>query len=363
MRVIKTMLATLAIMAASELAMSQEGMIPATNEPPCTAEEAEPHYKLLQAWRKETIPEGYRVVVGGYEYFLLEKLPPGSKNVQYRYVWRDQMNAAEFVGELNLDGAQGYRYASRITIGVPEILERQEDSPGYEYRLVRKKSADLQAAAAEGFRFVGPHYQHTRSGAYWTNGLIVERPLGRPQISGARSRDQNVEYSVATTYRASTTLRKTEMLAREGYCAVHADQESTSFVFQKAKEPNSSCAYEPLASRQLAPRRNCPWYLTCPRENAQPYDEFLEKGLNELGARGFRLIGLRLTGTRPLLERNANDSRKYEYRVILLSGESNQSSLDQAFRCGFRAVALGGQGNSTHYAVMERTQAAGTAAR
>lgn len=203
------------------------------------------------------------------------------------------------------------------TIGTPDILERTQGSPGYEYRLVVKaKPEKLNQASKQGFQFVRLRYFH-KGDVYWQEHAVLERPLNRSQTVETLRLAPIAEYAVTRTFHESTMQHNIEKLAAAGYCVVHLTQPSYEVVLEK-KNVGPSCTYEFLEWKEMVPKQKHPWYLARPRsDEIQSYGAYLEQGLNKLGARAFRYSGVSLDlGAHPFLERYAILSQHFEYRVI-----------------------------------------------
>lgn len=134
---------------------------------------------------------------------------------------------------------------------------------------------------------------------------------------------------------------------------MHTSQYSHSVVLQKTSAASVTCAYQ-ISARPQPLKRKCPWYLSCrPDLEAwrESFGEHLEQGLNELGARGFHIVGIKVGSLEHLMEQDFTGTRRYEFRVI--SASEGESPLDEAFHEGFRVVTMDGS-SGTDYVVMER---------
>jgi hypothetical protein len=364
----RTLLAAAAIVIAAKVAECQGAMVRLPAQAASAENGEQPRYRLVHDWELEKIPPGYRVVAGGYYYFILEKLPAGAPEVKYKCVGQDGAPTAQFLGQLNLEGAVGYRYVAWRTIGVPDILERQADSPGYEYRVVTAKAEKMNEAAKDGFRFVGLRFFH-KGELNWQKDAIMERPLKGQQTGGTPIAEVSTGYEVSRTFNKSDRRKNIEKFTAAGYCAVHVYQSPRDIVFEKKKEGSAPCEYESLEWKEQIPKRKCPWYLSCSPliAEAESYGRYMEEGLNRLGARGFHLFGLSVDlGLKPLMERDETTPRHYEYRMVqmgdydgvsrmILINARASEEVNQAAQEGFSVVNMASNRWGKYYVVMERS--------
>ena len=236
--------------------------------------------------------QGYRILTTS-KYTLLRRdaTPPDT----YRYLRLEVKGGpTEFTNWINEQGARGYRWIPRTS-----LLEKAPHPRNYEYRnsphgaLGPSKGRDLSSVVAEGYQPVGIVVFSHALGAV-TKEVYFEREVGKRGASSGST------IEVSDAMRAGNVLKHVNELGKQGYrfLAPH-DSNKGGGIAVMMQKCSDDCAgrYE---------------YLYFDAKDVVQ----VQKDLNTLGTKGFRVAPASLDSRPHLLERDTRERRTYSYRAI-----------------------------------------------
>ncbi len=327
----------------------------------------------LQKEANEAAAVGYRVLTGnmtggGEPALLMEKVARPPETYAYRVVETYRDSAMQ--KELDAAARKGFRPVPRAMWGHATqyliVLEKPPGSiPDYSFRLLGTTltgtlQKELAGAAEQGQRVAGMVMRQEDAGSMSSQHMVIVEKAAeggdRPAGAGASNADARQRYRLLATERTSTMQKELNESAAAGYRILAASRTSRTelaMLLEKSQLP-TNYEYQLVACARMAT---------------------LEKELNEVAAKGYRLVPESVVGKRgtkggwrgaligsPLpavlgeidqfvadevtavAEKVADAEGRYRYLVLATERTSTmQKEISQAASEGFKPVAITGR--------------------